>query len=107
MPVTLEPRYPAGASFMNSRNVVKSSHFSSNVYTIPRLSSTTRTLAHHHTIYPQWGTADAQIKVPSAENLELSCVLALKPGVGQNIAMHASPTARSFLLVLITNFPKH
>ena len=34
---------------------------------------------------PQWGPADAEIKVPSAaENPELSKVLHLKPGVGNN-----------------------
>ena len=31
----------------------------------------------------------------------------LKPGVGQNIAMHALPTARNFLLLLISTFPVH
>ena len=31
----------------------------------------------------QWGTADAEIQVPSVENPELSKVLPLKPGVGQ------------------------
>ena len=36
---------------------------------------------------------------PSATN-----VLPLKPGVGQNIAMHASPTTRNFFLVLISTF---
>ena len=29
----------------------------------------------------------------------------LKPGLGQNIATHASPTARNFYPVLISNFP--
>ena len=37
----------------------------------------------------QWNTTDAEIKVLPAENRELS-----KPWVGQNIALHASPTAR-------------
>ena len=31
----------------------------------------------------------------------------LKHGVGQNIAMHASATARNVLLVLISAFPGH
>ena len=31
--------------------------------------------------------------LPSAENPELSKVFSLKPGVGQSIALHASPTA--------------
>ena len=34
-------------------------------------------------------------------------VSSLKPGVGQNIALHASPTASNFFLVLISNFPVH
>ena len=33
---------------------------------------------------------------PSVENPELSKVLPPKPGVGQNIAMHASAAARVF-----------
>ena len=33
----------------------------------------------------QWGTADAEIKVSSAENSERLKVLPLKPGEGQNI----------------------
>ena len=40
----------------------------------------------------------AEIKVPSVENPKLSKVLSSKPGAGQNIAMHASPTARNFFL---------
>jgi len=35
----------------------------------------------------------AEIKVPSVENPELTDVPPLKPGVGQNIAMQASPIA--------------
>ena len=34
-------------------------------------------------------------------------VLSLQHGVGQNIAMHASPTAMSFFLVLICTFSVH
>ena len=45
----------------------------------------------------QWGAADAEIKIPSGENTELK-VLPLMPGVGQYIAMHATLTARDFLL---------
>ena len=56
---------------------------------------------------PQWGTADAEIKVLSVENPGLTNVLPLKLGVGQNIAMHASPTARNYFLVLISTFPVH
>ena len=35
---------------------------------------------------------------PHAENPDLLKVLSLKPGVGQNIAMHASPTVRNVSL---------
>ena len=47
---------------------------------------------------------DAEIKDPSVENPELINGLCLKPGVGHNIATHASPAARSFFLVLISTF---
>ena len=53
----------------------------------------------------EWGAADAEIKVPSVENPELANVLPLKPGVDENIAMHALPTARNFFFVLILTFP--
>ena len=46
---------------------------------------------------PQWGAADAEIKVPSGKNIELN-VLPLNPGVGQHIAIHATLTARDFFL---------
>ena len=42
----------------------------------------------------QWHTVGAKIKVPYVEKPELWNCLPLKPGVGQSIAMHASPTAR-------------
>ena len=48
---------------------------------------------------PQWGTEKQKGSLcwgPRADNF-----LPLKPGVGQNIATHASPTARNFSLVLI------
>ena len=49
---------------------------------------------------PQQGTADAEIKVPSFENPELTNVLLLEFGTGQNIAMHNYvPTATNFFLV--------
>ena len=38
-----------------------------------------------HIFIAQWGTADAEIKAPSAENLELTRVL---PEAAQNIAIH-------------------
>ena len=46
---------------------------------------------------PQWGAADAEIKVSSGENTELKR-FPLKPGVGQYIAIHATLTARNFFL---------
>ena len=46
----------------------------------------------------QWGTADAEIKVSSAETPERLKVLPLKPGEGQNIDMRTSPTARNFFI---------
>ena len=36
---------------------------------------------------------DLEIQVPTVENLAQSNVLHLRPGVGQNAAMHASPIA--------------
>ena len=53
------------------------------------------------------GTVPTEIKAPSAENPELTNVLPLKPGVSQNMAMHALPTARNFFLVLISTFLVH
>ena len=53
------------------------------------------------------GTVDAGIKVPSVENPEVTSVFPLKPREGQNIARHASPTARSSFLLLISTFPVH
>ena len=59
-------------------------------------------ICRFHSTLPQWVTADAEIKVPSVENPELTHVLPLKLGVGQNLSMHASPAARNFLNVLIS-----
>ena len=36
---------------------------------------------------------ELEVQVPSVENLAQSNVLHLRPGVGQNVAMHASPIA--------------
>ena len=44
----------------------------------------------------QWGTADAEIKVPPVEISQLSKLLSLKSSVGQIIAMHAPPSARNY-----------
>ena len=38
---------------------------------------------------------DLEIQVPTVENLALSNVLQLRPGIGQNVAMHASAIAIS------------
>ena len=46
-------------------------------------------------------TADSEISV---ENPNLTYVRPLKPGVGQNIATHASPIDMNFFLVLISSF---
>ena len=46
------------------------------------------------------GTTDVEIKVPSAENPEVTSAVPLKPGVGQNIYL----TASNFLLVIISTF---
>ena len=43
----------------------------------------------------QLGAAVAEIKEPSVEN-QSSNVLSLKPGIGQYIAMHDTPSARDF-----------
>ena len=40
-----------------------------------------------------------EMKAPSG-NLKLSKVLPFKPGVGQNIALHALPTARNFAFLI-------
>ena len=48
-----------------------------------------------------WGTADVEIKVHSVENPDRTDVLLLKQGVVQNVASHASPTARILFHVLI------
>ena len=61
-------------------------------------------LPYSSTLLVQWGIVKTEIKVPTVENLMLTNItniLPLKPGVGQNKAMHASPTARNFFLVLI------
>ena len=50
------------------------------------------------------GIADTDIKVLFAENSELSHVLSLKPGVGQNIVVHAS--FNIWLLIYSVHFSK-
>ena len=55
------------------------------------------------------GPEDTEIKVHSFENPEMTTfnVLSINSRVGQNIALHASPTARNVFLVLISTFPVH
>ena len=50
---------------------------------------------------------DAEFKVLSTENLKLANVLPLKPGVGQNIALHASSAARNVFPVLYSTLMVH
>ena len=47
-------------------------------------------------------TADAEIRVPSADNPKLSKVLSFEPGVSQNTASQALPAARNSTLLLYT-----
>ena len=55
-------------------------------------------------VSPQWVTADVQIIMSdSVGNPELLKVLPLEPGVGQNVALHALPTAGD--LFLMSTFP--
>ena len=51
-------------------------------------------------------TADIVIEISSEEYPEPSKLLSIKPGVGQNIALHTSPTARKsdFYLYLYSSF---
>ena len=51
-----------------------------------------------HSSVPQWGTEDAELKSPLVENPELTNVLILKPGVGQNIPcmLRSQPEFSSF-----------
>ena len=53
------------------------------------------------------GTVGAEIKVSSIKNPELTNVFPVKPGVGQNIAMHVLPSTRNFFLALISTFLVH
>ena len=59
------------------------------------------TLIFDHLNAKSQSETDAEMKVPSVENTEMTHVLLLNPGVGQDIAIHASPTARNLVLVLI------
>ena len=59
--------------------------------------SCTHAWSECYTHDPQWGAADAEIKVASVRTQSLK-VLPLKPGVGQYIAIHATLTARDIFL---------
>ena len=48
------------------------------------------------------GTADAEIKVPSVENAELSKAFPLGHGLGHDTGIHASPTAENSVLSVST-----
>ena len=48
---------------------------------------------------------DLEIQVPTVENLALSNVLHLRPGIGQNVAMHASPVAINDKLLSVSLCP--
>ena len=52
----------------------------------------------HWFVSPQRGTADAEINVDSAESSKFPQVLPLMPGIGRNVAVHVSPTAKNFFL---------
>ena len=54
-----------------------------------------------------WSTMDAETKVPSVDNVELTNVLPLKPGVGRKIATFATSTMMNIFHVLISTFPVH
>ena len=49
---------------------------------------------------PPQGIADAEIKIPSAENPALSKFLSCALGVGENIALRASPAAEYSALLI-------
>ena len=58
-------------------------------------------------LYPQRGTAGAEIKVRTFKNSAMTFYLLLKPGVGQTRTMHVFPIAWNFFLVLISTFLFH
>ena len=54
--------------------------------------------------FSQWGTADENVYGPLCSE---PTVANDSPGVGQNIATHASPAIRNSFLVLLSTFPVH
>ena len=77
----------------------------------PFSHSSVRSSLNPPTYRPASGTADAELKVPFAENSEKLKVLSLKPGVGEDIALHALHTAMNAVLLVFafsihsTSFP--
>ena len=85
-------------SFPQTCHAENLAHFARHLQNLLLLTHCTKEI-HSHDGSPQWGAADAEIKVPSGENTELKNVLPSKPGVGQYIAIHATkmPGISSFL----------
>ena len=83
-------------AFLQRTQTVKGSHF--KAWSKSEFSHVC--YAYCQEYIPQWDTVDAEIKILSAENLELTNILPLKPGAGWNIPTHTSTTARNSLLVL-------
>ena len=74
---------------------------SSKLYLVPTNPLPTKCDVHRvRSIRPSVGNSGTQ-------SWQMFPVPFPKPGVHQNIAMHYSPTARNFLLVLISTFPVH
>ena len=55
---------------------------------------------------PQWGTADAEIKVPSAEHRTMISGLSFNPAEDQNSGLHISPAARISYFLQQLQLPK-
>ena len=66
-------------------------------------------------IFSQWGSADAEMKVSSVVNPELTYILLLKPGVGRDTALYAFAHCQELFVsnfyrsgpFSIIFFPKH
>lgn len=54
---------------------------------------------------PAVGYCECRNEAPYCWELQLLKVLSLKPGIGQNITLHASPVARNY--ARLTNFHSH
>ena len=51
-------------------------------------------------LIPLSHNADTQVSIPFVESPELSNIASGKPGVGQNLALHASPAARNSFCII-------